>query len=64
MFNPLPLEPTDENSTYLGDGAYVTVDVHGDWFIWTDRDNGRHWVAIDEHGQRSLLRLYAEKVAG
>lgn len=48
---------TDNNSTYIGDGAYVTSTDRNDLIIWTDRGpEGLHWVAIELRDIPGLLR--------
>jgi hypothetical protein len=45
--------------THLGDGAYATFDGWYTW-LWAERENGWHRVALDPSGVRALIK-YAQK---
>lgn len=51
----IDLECTDENSTYLGDGAYATQTEGNEVCVWTERWDGIHFVVLGSQELRSLL---------
>ena len=55
----LLITPTDENSEYIGDGAYLTIDEYGSLYLWCDRENGRHFVCLDAYMIKRLPNAHA-----
>lgn len=49
-----------EGDTYLGDGVYANFDGYQIW-LWTQRDEGKHRIAIDS-GTYQALREYGAKI--
>lgn len=58
------LEPTDrgpgEDAVHLGDGAYATFDGWCVW-LWAQRENGWHRVALEPSGLAALVRYAHSK---
>lgn len=49
-----PVKPTDANSTYIGDAVYATQTDENNVCLWTDREEGRHWMTLDARALRML----------
>jgi hypothetical protein len=49
-----------ERPEYLGDGVYVGFDrPMAQIWLWSDRENGRHWIALDAETLATLERYLA-----
>ncbi len=48
--NQVPAPPT-----YLGDGVYINA-ARGDLCMWTERENGTHYIYLDEEVATALIR--------
>jgi hypothetical protein len=50
---------TEERESYIGDGVYVSFDG---WYVWlyTDRENGRHKIALEPAVFDKLLQFTKE----
>ena len=42
------------DGVYIGDGVYVAAREH-DWVLSTNRENGRHWIALGPGEIYSLI---------
>jgi hypothetical protein len=49
-------EADEERNRYIGDGVYASFDG---WYVWlhTDRENGRHTIALEPAVFDNLLRF-------
>lgn len=57
----MPVEPTDANSRYIGDGVYATQGRwKGELILWTDRDI-RHHMSIEPRALQALIYYAREQ---
>ena len=49
------------NEEYVGDGVYAYTDRAGQIWLWCDRDNARHEIALDRVTFQALL-AYSKRV--
>lgn len=49
-------EVNDNNTAYLGDGAYLTFTGY-DYIVWTERENGTHFVHLESGAVNNLAMI-------
>jgi hypothetical protein len=45
---------------YLGDGVYVEFTGYGEVKLWTEREDGTHWMVLGPGELTALLRFVEE----